>query len=95
MADRKFPLIMKNDKGQKVKAFISWEVAELLRDQAYRNHGQTLERLAERGGLSPFEAACALAGSGLFNGIKPEQQTAMFMLAGAAHALDRLAGRRK
>lgn len=87
---RTFPLIMRDAKRQPVKAVIAWEVAELGRHQAMRNHGQTLERLAERGGLSPFEMACALAGSGLFDGIKPSQEQAMIMLAGAAHALDRL-----
>lgn len=87
---RTFPLIMRNDKGQPVKAAVAWEVAELGRRQAMKNHGQTLERLAERGGLSPFEMACALAGSDLFHGIKPSREQAMIMLAGAAHALDRL-----
>lgn len=91
---RKFPLMLTNDKGQKSKAAILWDVAELLRVRAERNHGQTLERLAERGGLSPFEAACALADSVLRKGIKHDQQTALHMLAGAAHALDRLAGKR-
>lgn len=93
-APRKFPLILTNDKGQKSKGAISWELAELLRVRAERNHSQTLERLAERGGLSPFEAACALADSDLWKGIKPDQQTALHMLAGAAHALDRLAAKR-
>ena len=33
--------------------FVDWSV--LNREQAFTNHGQTLERLAERGGLSPDE----------------------------------------
>jgi len=85
-----FPLILRNPRGKISRGFIAWDVAELCRKRAERNHGQTLERLAERGGLSPFEAACALADSDLFDGIRPSQNTALHMLAGAAHALDRL-----
>ena len=35
---------------------IPWELIEPHDDQAQRNHHQTLERLAERGGLGPSEA---------------------------------------
>lgn len=90
MSGRHFPIMLRDKNNNPTRAAISWEVAELLRRRAERNHHQTLERLAERGGLSPFEAACALADSGLFHGIKPDQRAAMTMLAGAAHALDRL-----
>lgn len=89
-ARRLFPLMMRDKNDNPTNGAISWEVAELFRRQAERNHAQTLERLAERGGLSPFEAACALANSDLFRGIKPDQRAALTMLAGAAHALDRL-----
>lgn len=84
-------MIVSAASGGKVKgAAIPWELAELFRRQAEKNHSQTLERLAARGGLSPFEAACALVGCGLFDGIKPDEATARAMLAGAAHALDRM-----
>jgi len=86
---RLFPLMLRDANDNPARGAVRWEVAELFRRHAERNHHQTLERLAERGGLSPFEAACALAGSDLFNGIKPDQRTALVMLAGAAHALDR------
>lgn len=43
------------DASAGVPRFIPWEVAETFRDQAHRNHSQTLERLNERGGLSPLE----------------------------------------
>jgi hypothetical protein len=39
---------------------IPWEAIEPHRAQAYRNHYQTLERLAKRGGLSYFEVYCVL-----------------------------------
>lgn len=50
---KKFP-IMSSIRGDE-KLYIPWEFAELARDQAFRNHDQTLERLAERGGLDPIE----------------------------------------
>jgi len=34
---------------------LPWSIVEPWRAQAERNHGQTLERLNERGGLSPLE----------------------------------------
>jgi hypothetical protein len=44
---------------------VPWSVAEQAREQAYRNHEQTLERLAQRGGLCPRELLTALRGHGL------------------------------
>ncbi len=39
---------------------ILWQIIERHQLQAQRNHGQTLERLAERGGLSSCEAVAVL-----------------------------------
>ena len=40
---------------------ISWELIAPHESQALQNHGrQTLQRLAERGGLSPIEMYCVL-----------------------------------
>lgn len=47
---------------------VPWEFAEKFRAQAEDNHDQTLERLAERGGLAPEEMWCAAHGKGLFTG---------------------------
>lgn len=44
---------------------IPWEKAEEFRAQAEKNHDQTLERLAQRGGLSPVEIWYAAHGKGL------------------------------
>jgi hypothetical protein len=41
---------------------VPWEFAEKFRAQAEKNHGQTLERLAERGGLAPQEMYVAANG---------------------------------
>ena len=55
MSSRKFPIL----DGKSIKS-IPWEVIAPHDTQAQRNHGQTLERLAERGGLSAYEAVCVL-----------------------------------
>lgn len=39
---------------------IEWEATDADRKQAQRNHGQTLERLHERGGMSWCEMAAIL-----------------------------------
>ncbi len=46
---------------------VPWAFAESFRKQAERNHDQTLERLAERGGLSPQEIWIAAHGHRLFS----------------------------
>lgn len=47
-------------------ASIPWSLVEQWREQAERNHGQTLERLNERGGLAPEELWLAAHGHKLF-----------------------------
>lgn len=42
------------------KLYVPWELVEPARAQAMHNHDQTLERLAERGGLDPVELYGAL-----------------------------------
>lgn len=64
MSDRKFPIIT-SYRAPKCINEIPWEFIESGRKQAYKNHGQTLERLAQRGGLSPGEVRCALTGKDL------------------------------
>ncbi len=41
---------------------IPWGVIETCESQAQHNHGQTIGRLAERGGLSPAEAVAVIEG---------------------------------
>lgn len=55
---------------------VPWEFVEKFRAQAERNHDQTLERLAERGGLSPEEMWLAAHGHGLFK-VKIDEQAAI------------------
>lgn len=42
---------------------IPWSVIAPCEAQARKNHGQSLERLAERGGLAPCEAIAVLTGT--------------------------------
>lgn len=55
---------------------VSWAFVEKFREQAQANHDQTLERLAERGGLAPEEMWLAAHGHGLFR-VKIDEQVAI------------------
>jgi hypothetical protein len=48
-------------------ASIPWSMVAAGEARAVRNHGQTLARLAERGGMSPFEILCVLDDRGLWD----------------------------
>ena len=55
---RRFPIM-----GQRhgdICMTIPWEIISPHQSQAMKNHSQTLERLAERGGLSPGEALAVM-----------------------------------
>lgn len=54
-------------------ASLPWAMVEPWRAQAERNHGQTLERLNERGGLAPEELWLAAHGMRLF--VRPQPIT--------------------
>lgn len=54
-----FPIITSNHK----KEYIPYEIIKSHENQAIKNHGQTLERLAQRGGLSWSEAYAVLIDS--------------------------------
>lgn len=50
---RAFPVITPERWGDECPRFIRWDA--LNEEWAQNNHGQSLERLAERGGLDPTE----------------------------------------
>ena len=50
----RFPVLRGLSKDS-LPSSVPWSVVEPHSRQAMRNHDQTLERLAERGGLSPVE----------------------------------------
>lgn len=59
---RRFP-IMGRDRDRPIKS-IPWAMIAPHEAQAIRNHSQSLERLAQRGGLDVFEAVWVLEGKG-------------------------------
>ena len=66
MSQDRFPVLNQQNchprERKTMPASVPWTFAETFRDQAEYNHDQTLERLAERGGLSPEEMWLAAHG---------------------------------
>ncbi|MGR0185492.1 hypothetical protein [Azospirillum aestuarii] len=60
MADRAFPILYPTRRPADAPRSIAWGLVAPHRAQAQINHGQTLERLAERGGLAPCELLAVL-----------------------------------
>jgi lambda repressor-like predicted transcriptional regulator len=73
-----FPIMAKYGGHAKVKTtdYIPFEVLIPHKEQAFKNHGQTLERLAERGGLSYAELLDVLKNQCSSSKEFPEQQVA-------------------
>lgn len=70
MSARRFPVLRgQSDLSRDVRArwprSVPWSFVEAFREQAEANHDQTLERLAERGGLAPDEMWLAAHGQPL------------------------------
>ena len=59
MSEKKFPIIGTGE-------YIDWNLIEPHRDQAKHNHGQSLEQLADRGGLFWNELLWVLLDKGLW-----------------------------
>lgn len=57
---KQFPIMFSERSRINESASIPWEVIAPHEQQALKNHGQTLERLAQRGGLSYGEAYAVL-----------------------------------
>lgn len=53
--ENKFPIL-----GSEPKEYIPLDIVKSHEKQALRNHGQSLQRLAERGGLGWIEMLCVL-----------------------------------
>ena len=56
--ERQFPVLLNYQERKmhpECPRSVPWQFVETFREQARANHGQTLERLAERGGLDPCE----------------------------------------
>ena len=63
MSNRTFP-IMNHGEPKCCPSSIPWDIIAGHEEQAYHNHGQSLELLASRGGLSPCEAVAILEDRG-------------------------------
>lgn len=65
---KQFPLLKTSSQRREYPDWpdgIPWAMIREHARQAIANHGQSLERLAERGGLSPLEMMCVLLGKEL------------------------------
>lgn len=68
---------------------LRWEMIEPHAGQASHNHGQSLERLAERGGLSPYEAVAVLTSQKIgVRGLRYEQHDKAGWLAELQKLID-------
>lgn len=59
-SDRGFPILLGVAGSCRDKVFVPWAMVEAHAKQADCNHGQTVQRLAERGGLAPCELVAVL-----------------------------------
>lgn len=64
---------------------IPWALISGHEDQAQRNHGQTLDRLAERGGLGPSEAFAVCKDARWRQVNEPASERALMRLIVAHH----------
>ena len=63
MCDCVFPMIGE----QSAKSIpVAWVFVDQYRPQIEKNHGKTLEKIAESGGMKWVEVWCAISESGLF-----------------------------
>jgi hypothetical protein len=73
--ERMFPILLSAEQKKEFPNCpkeISWNLIASHEVQARRNHFQTLEELAERGGLSPAELMCVIHDHDFIPEIKSE-----------------------
>lgn len=79
-----FPIIHTVTSDQDGKPWpksIPWALVAKHKAQAERNHGQTLERLAERGGLDPCELWCVLNDKGWGCNLPGKEESMAYIVA--------------
>lgn len=59
---KRFPILLQSNDDHGPRS-IPWRLIEPHREQVYKNHNQTLEELAQRGGLSWCELVAVLTDS--------------------------------
>ncbi len=68
MTEREFPILRTTRERRDFpggRRSVPWSWVAPHEDQARSNHGQSLERLAQRGGLGPDELLCTVHGRSL------------------------------
>jgi hypothetical protein len=76
--NNRFPVLGARDqveRGQEYPASVSWNFVEPFARQVSKNHNQSLNRIAERGGLSPEELWCVAHRRGLNEGFTAIRKT--------------------
>ncbi len=80
MPERRFPVLnqqsCKRELRKTMPVSVPWDFVEKFRVRAGLNHGQSLEVLASRGGLSPEEMWLAAHDYGLFK-VNIDEQSAI------------------
>lgn len=74
MSERTFPVLRHLPRDAHLPRSVPWAFAETFRAQAEYNHDQTLETLANRGGLCSWEMWRAVRGQGLRHSIFSVQE---------------------
>ncbi len=67
LKERRFPVMHVRNRFPDAPGFIRWSVIEHHEACAQRNHSQSLDRLAQRGGLDPTEALAVMTNQGVFD----------------------------
>lgn len=88
-SEREFPVLWPWDRERHAQLValgcprsVPWSLVAPHERQARANHSQSLERLAERGGLSPSELVAVLSGESLTYAIgRPATETVPLLLA--------------
>jgi len=79
---KRFPVLLREQRSiwPGVPDSIPWEAISSHEQQARANHGQSLETLAQRGGLSPYELLAVLRDHAFWRCNLPEPATVITKL---------------
>lgn len=83
--DKAFPVLWDytTPRSERVPLTVPWEWIEKFEHRLQRNHGQSVRRLAERGGLGASEMWAAAHDAGLWDDAVPTEPEAVAWLRGA------------
>jgi hypothetical protein len=77
LSGKRFPVLLDDQRSiwQDVPGSIPWEAISAHEPQARANHGRSLDALAQRGGLSPYELLAVLFDQPFWRCSLPEPAT--------------------